>query len=211
MAGGPIAPISAIPATSGRVFPHVQVASSVNIEGLGVEASVGADATWNLVFQMPPTLPTGTAKLLLQAIANATSGVAKPNPKWVSVAAEENPFTASRNAEGVGTITWAAGDANVFKELKIDLDADTIVAGEHVVLDLVMETASWTLAVVSLWPSTNQVDISTVITTFVVGEFSSIIRGGLNSRSCSASKLLVKINDSAESPFKNPFTKILKF
>ena len=41
-----------------------------------------------------------------------------------------------------------------YKELKITLDADTPVAGEVIVLDLVFETASWTLAQVSTWQPT---------------------------------------------------------
>ena len=49
------------------------------------------------------------------------------------------------------TITWAAGDEDVYKELKTDLNGDTLVAGEVVAMDLTFETASWTLAVVSTW------------------------------------------------------------
>lgn len=101
---------------------------------------------------MPPTsLPTGTCKLNLLALANATSGNAKVNPKWASVAAEEDPSGATLNAETTSTLTWAAGDNDQYKSLKITLDADTPVAGETIVLDLVFETASWTLAQVSTW------------------------------------------------------------
>lgn len=100
---------------------------------------------------MPPTLPTGTGKLRILALANATSGNAKPNVKWASVAPEEDPSSATLNAEGVGTLTWGAGDNDQYKELKVTLDADTLVASEMVVMDLVFETASWTLAQVSTW------------------------------------------------------------
>ena len=154
MPGGPIFPNSAIPVTAGRVFPNIHVgagASSKHEEGLGVEASVGADSTWRLRFQLPPSLPAGTCKLRLLALANATSGNAKINAKWVSVAVEEDPSSAALNAEGTSTLTWGAGDADQYKELKVTLDADTVVAGEIVVLDLVFETASWTLAQVSTW------------------------------------------------------------
>ena len=44
-------------------------ANSKHDEGLGVEASLGANATWRLRFQMPHTLPTGTGKLRLLALA----------------------------------------------------------------------------------------------------------------------------------------------
>lgn len=155
MSGGPIFPNSAFPVTAGRVFPNVHVGAGANSkhdEGLGVEASLGADAIWRLRFQMPPTtLPTGTGKLRLLALANATSGAAKVNPKWVSVAVEEDPSGATPVAETVQTVTWAAGDNDQYKELKVTLDADTLVASEVVVMDLVFETASWTLAAVSTW------------------------------------------------------------
>jgi hypothetical protein len=153
MAGGPLFPHSAYPVSS-RVFPNFHVGAGANSkhdEGLGVEASLGADAIWRLRFQLPPTLPTGTGKLRLLALANATSNAAKVNPKWASVAVEESPSGAALNAEGTGTVTWGAGDNDQYKELKVDLDADTLVAGEEVVMDLTFETASWTLAQVSTW------------------------------------------------------------
>lgn len=154
MAGGPIFPHSAFPATADRVFPNFHVGAGANSkqdEGLGVQASVGADSTWRLRFQMPPSLPTGTGKLRLLALANATSGVAKVNPKWVSVAVEEDPSGATLTAEGTSTVTWSTGDNDQYKELKVTLDADTLVASEEAVMDLVFETTGWTLAQVSTW------------------------------------------------------------
>ncbi len=154
MAGGPIFPRSAFPVTASRVFPNFHVGGGANSkedEGLGVEASVGADSIWRLRFQMPPTLPVGTAKLRMRALSNAATGVAKVNPKWASVAVEEDASSATLNAEGTTTVTWTTGDEDVYKETKITLDADTIVADEEVVMDLTFETASWTLAQVSTW------------------------------------------------------------
>ena len=154
MAGELIEPRSAYPATVVNTFPNIHVGAGSNSkydEGLGVAASIGADSTWALRFKMPPTLPSGTGKLLLWALANATSGSAKVNPKWASVAAEEDPSSATLNAEGTSTLTWSTGDNDQYKELKITLDADTLVAGEMVVMNLVFETTSWTLATVSTW------------------------------------------------------------
>lgn len=154
MAGGPIFPNSIFPVTAGRVFPNFHVGAGSNSkqdEGLGVEASVGADATWRLRFLMPPSLPTGTGKLRLLALANATAGNAKVNPKWASVAPEEDPSSATLQAEGTQTVSWSTGDNDQYKELKVTLDADTLVASEVVVMDLVFETSSWTLAQVSTW------------------------------------------------------------
>lgn len=154
MAGGPIYPHSAVPVTAARVFPNTHVGAGANSkhdEGLGVEASLGADSIWRLRFDTPPTLPTGTCKLRLRALANATSGNAKVNPKWASVAAEEDPSGATLNAEGTSTVSWGAGDNDQYKETKITLDADTPVGGEVIVMDLTFETSSWTLAQVSTW------------------------------------------------------------
>lgn len=151
MSYGPIFPHSALPMTSSRVFANVHAATNAHVEGLGVEASVGADSTWRLWFQMPPVLPSGTCKLRLLAISAATSGNAKVNPKWKSFAPEEDIDSPTLNAETVQTVTWAAGDDHQFKELKVTLDADTVVAGEEILMDIVFETSSWTLASVSTW------------------------------------------------------------
>jgi hypothetical protein len=138
------------PDTPPRVFPRFGGSGS-DTEGLGVEASVGADATWKLRFRMPPALPSGTGKLVLDLLVNATSGNAKVNPKWASVAVSGEDIDAKTlNAEGVQTIA-APATANQTVQTKVTLDADTLVADEIVVMDLVFETASWTLAAVSTW------------------------------------------------------------
>lgn len=155
MAGGPLLPRSAIPRTTGRVFPNVHVGAGANghqEEGLGVEASVGADSIWDLVWSFPvASLPSGTCKLRLTALANATSGDAKVNPKWASVAVEESASGATLTAEGTSTLTWSTGDNDQYKQIEITLDADTPVADEFLVMALTFETASWTLAQVSTW------------------------------------------------------------
>ena len=132
MAGGPVFPHSVYPTTS-DAFPNVHIGAGANSkhdEGLGVSASLGTDTVWRLRFQMPPSLPTDTGKLRLLALANSATNAAKVNPSWASVAVEEDPSSATLNAEGTGTITWASADEDVYKELKITLDADTLVASE---------------------------------------------------------------------------------
>lgn len=154
MAGGPLFPASEYPDTADRVFPNIHIGAGANSKhdlGLGVEASVGADSIWRLRFKTPEVLPTGTATLQLWALANATAGNTKVNPKWASVATEEDPSSATLNAEGTNTLSWGAGDNDQYKELKIILDADTIVAGEMIVMDLTFETTLWTLAQISTW------------------------------------------------------------
>lgn len=155
MAGGPLFPTSAIPDSSGEVFPNVHVGATNGrrVEGLGVAdgTTLTANRTWYLQFQMPPSLPSGTGKLRLLALANATSGAAKVNPTWASAAVEETYDTISLTAEGTQTVTWSTGDADQFKEAKVDLDADTLVAGEIVVMSLIFEDTDFTLAVNSTW------------------------------------------------------------
>jgi hypothetical protein len=153
MAGGPIFPMSRTPDATGRVFPNIHTggSNSRKIEGMGVEASVGADCIWFLLFEAPQVVPSGTPYLRAIGIANAITGAAKVNPKWASIADEENFDTISLNAETVQTLTWSAGDADVFKELKVELDADTIMADEYILIALTFETSSWTLAQVSTW------------------------------------------------------------
>ncbi len=138
---------------SSRVFPNIHIGAGSNSkheEGLGVEASLGADATWRLRFQIPPAIPSGTLKLLTKSLANATSGSAKVNPKWDIVGDGADPSSATLNAEGTTTITWASGDNDDYKWTKITLDATTApTTGDEnkaIVMDLVFETSSYTLA-----------------------------------------------------------------
>jgi hypothetical protein len=153
MAGGPVFPFSALPVTAPRVFPNVHVGATNGRreQGMGVEASLGANGTWALRFEMPQVLPSGTAKLRLLALAAATANAAKVNPTWGMCAVEESPDTITLTGEGTQTITWGAGDTDQYKELIVTLDADTIVASEFMVMNLVFETTGWTLTVVSTW------------------------------------------------------------
>jgi len=136
-------PFSAQPITADKVFPVIL--TSEMPESLGYLASLDADAIWRLFYRLPPTLPSGTRKLLLVGQANATTGVAKLNVTWKSWGANEVPAAASLTAEGVSTMTFATA-AYRLTELKVTLDADTLVASELVMIDLTGETSGWTLA-----------------------------------------------------------------
>lgn len=154
MAGGPIFPQSAFPVTAGNVFPFVYVGGGANSKqdvGMGVAASIGADSTWRLRFQMPTTLPAGTAKLRLIALANATSGSAKITPAMATVAMAASPSGATLANESQVTLTWAAGDNDKYKESKVAIANTTVTAAQILVVDLVFNTASWTLAQPSCW------------------------------------------------------------
>jgi hypothetical protein len=164
MAGGPVGFSSAYPAdASGRVFPFVYAGAGGNAaphdEGLGVMASLDADATWELRFLLPPVLPTGTPKLRLLALANAAAGVVKltvsdgvaapaaaPGPTG-------NPSAATLTAEAQTTVTWTTGEADRYKETKVALTA-TPAASDVLVVALRFQAAGWTLAVASVWVPT---------------------------------------------------------
>lgn len=154
MAGGPLYPSSLKIEDSPDIFGDVFIGDGANAhetEVIGVIASLGADVEMDLEFPMPSTLPTGTAKLVMIALADAVTGVAKHNPAWASVAAGQDPSSFTLTAEGVETTTWAAAEDDVYKQTKTTLDADTIVASEIIVMHVKFETSGWTLAVVSGW------------------------------------------------------------
>jgi hypothetical protein len=155
MAGGPFFPHSAYPVTAGNCFPNIHVgggANSKHEEGLGVAASVAADSTWRLRFQIPPAIPTGTAKLLLRALANASTGAAKVTPQLAKVAGGASPSGATLTAEAQQTVTWTAVD--VYVDTKVTLTNTTIAAGDEnkaLVCDLIFGATGWTLAQTSTW------------------------------------------------------------
>jgi hypothetical protein len=157
MSGGPLFPFSICPVTHDRTFYYLYTTASVTgmqeINGMGVQASVGADSIWGLIWQLPPsTLPTGTLTLNLLAQASAVAGNAKVNAKWAAISTGVDPGATSLSAEGVSTLTWAAGDTDKIKILTITLDAATApTAGQMIVMNLTFETSSWTLAALSCW------------------------------------------------------------
>ena len=151
MAGGPFWPHSAFPAQD-EAFPNFHNgdgAFSDHDEGLGIAADQTADAIWELRWLMPPTLPSGTAKLRIISLADAITGDLQVNPKWVSVAMGADPSSTSLNAEGTTEIAWNTDDDDTYIETKITLDADTIVADEMIVMDLVFEDTDATLGQIS--------------------------------------------------------------
>lgn len=153
MAGGPIYPSSAYPAdTSGRLFPWFYAGGGGNTsphdEGLGVKASLDADAIWELRFGMPPTIPSGTLKLRVLSLANATSGVLKFTVSDKNVAAAASPSAATLNNETQSSVTWGASDNDKYKETKITLTS-TPAGNDMLVVALKFQTTGTTLAVLS--------------------------------------------------------------
>lgn len=176
MAGGPFLPSSAFPVgTSGEVFPSVHsgdgAGAAVEEEGLGVAnaTDLTADRGWSLRFQMPTTLPSGTATFRLLALADIQAGDLSVDPTWASVAADEDPSAATLIAEGPdpdsrtggdgsngdnSTFGWASADDDKYIEARWTLNADTVVAGEVIVMHLRIDDGDTDVAAVTtLFPS----------------------------------------------------------
>lgn len=153
MAGGPISPISIGLGTSGRGYPGIYVGAT-NARRfqphLIVEASLSTNTvTVDLIFQFPKTLPSGTCKLHILMMANATTGAAYGQISWASAAIGDTPDTITLNSEGAAAAlyTWTAGDDDELIEYELTLDADTPVAGEYCVMRVVFgNSASHNLA-----------------------------------------------------------------
>ncbi|MBI3418623.1 MAG: DUF2793 domain-containing protein [Proteobacteria bacterium] len=153
--GGPIFPTSSYPAdTAGRLFPNFYAGGGGNTasrdEGMGVKASLDADATWELRFPMPPAIPSGTLKLMVLGLANASSNSAKFTVKDATCAAGASPSAASLTSETQSTVTWSSGDADKYKQTKVSLTA-TPAANDMLVVAVTFNTSGWTLAAVSTW------------------------------------------------------------
>lgn len=155
MAGGPVFPNSVyLGGASGNLFPNFYAGAGANAaphdEGIGVVASLAADATAELRFHIPPSVPTGTAKLRLLALANATSGAAKFTVSDGQVAAGASPSGATLTAETQSTVTWAAGNNDQYLETKVTLTTSP-TANDVLVVAVKFQTTGWTLAVASTW------------------------------------------------------------
>ncbi len=152
MAGGPILASSIyLGGASGNLFPNFYIpATNTNaagaLEGIGVVASLAADAAAVLQFNMPESLPTGTFKLRILSMANATSGVMKLTIKDKNVAAGASLGTSTLNTETQVSQTWATAD--ILVENKVTLTT-TPAANDIVTVLATFNTASWTLAAVS--------------------------------------------------------------
>lgn len=150
MAGGPIFPTSVyLGGGSGNIFPNFYAGAGGNAsptdEGIGVVASLGADAAAQLRFPLPESLPSGTAKLRFLSLANATSGTAKWTVSDGVVAAGSSPSAATLTSETQSTLTWSAGNNDQYLETKVTL-TPSMVANSMLVVAVTYNHTSWTLA-----------------------------------------------------------------
>ncbi len=138
---------------SGNLYPSFYIpATNTNsagaIEGIGVVASLAANAPAVLQFNMPETMPTGTMKLRLLAMANATSGVAKVTVSDKNVAAGASLGTSTLNSETQLSQTWATAD--ILVQNKVTLTS-TPSANDILTVVITFNNTGWTLAVASVW------------------------------------------------------------
>lgn len=145
--GAPV-PVSA----GGRVFPWLYN-NTLSQEGMGVIANVntGSELVWRSEYWIPDILPGRNLKAKGMARANAATGAAKYHIKHKRYADGTNPDTLTLNDEGLNTLTWATGDEGKAKFFEIELDAETLLPGGVLRVDLVLVPTSWTLAVNSCW------------------------------------------------------------
>ncbi len=141
---------------TGLLFPNFYIpATNTNgagaLDGIGVVGSLGSDANAVLQFNMPEVIPSGTLKLRLLAMANATSGVAKLTVKDKNVAAGASLGTSTLNSETQTSQTWATAD--ILVENKVTLTS-TPTANDILTVVLNFNTSGWTLTAQSTWQAT---------------------------------------------------------
>lgn len=164
MAGGPIFPHSVyLGGASGRLFPNFYAGgggnASAHDEGIGVIASLsgGAPATAELRFQIPPSVPTGTMKLNIFSLANATTGGGVLNVSAACVNASSSPSAATLVSQATASVQWNTGNADQYINTKITFATITPQLNQVLVVALNFQSGggtnneAWTLAQTSTW------------------------------------------------------------
>ena len=154
MSGGPLLPSSMyLGGASGNLSPTFYIPNTNTngagaLEGIGVVASLGADAPAVLQFNMPETIPSGTLKLRLLAMANATSGNALWTTSDGATSAGSNIGATTLNGETQQTITWTTADILVENKQAL---TTVPTANQILTVLLTFNHTSWTLAATSVW------------------------------------------------------------
>jgi hypothetical protein len=168
MSGGPLLPSSIyVGGASGNLSVNFYIGTTATgtgavagysaVEGVSVVASLSADALAVVQFNIPPTgsIPTGTLKLRLLAMANASTGIAKldiiDGVTSPGTAIGASNFTTEAGSPTISQ-NWATAPAgpDILVENKVPLTASP-TAGQIVTTILAFRTASWTLAQASVW------------------------------------------------------------
>ena len=95
------------------------------------------------------SIPTGTAKVRIWSLANATSGTLKWTVKDGRCPAGSDPSAATLTSETQSSVTWAT--AGIYVETKVTLTGlSSLAAGDMVVLAITFQTSGTTLAAESV-------------------------------------------------------------
>jgi hypothetical protein len=154
MAGGPILPSSIyLGGAVGNLFPNYYIPTTNTnaagaFEGVGVVASLGADAAAILQYNLPESIPSGVAKIRCLAMANATSGVAKLTISDGQTAAGSNIGATTLTAETQVSQTWSTADVLVENKVTI---TTAPTANSILTVKATFNTSGWTLAQASVW------------------------------------------------------------
>jgi hypothetical protein len=156
MAGGPIFASSIyLGGASGNLSSTVYISAAGTtvansaIEGVGVVASLAADAAAVLQFNLPEVMPTGVMKCRVLAWANATSGVAKLTLSDGQTAPAANIANTTLTADAQISQTWSSAD--VIVENKVTLATSSPTANSILTILATFNTSGWTLAQSSVW------------------------------------------------------------
>jgi len=154
MTGGPIFPSSIyLGGASGNLSPTFYGSSTGTtaqsyIEGIGVVASLAAEAAAALQFNLPELIPSGTFKCRILAWSNASSGTAVLTLSDGQTAVGSNIGSTVLTAEAQYSTAWTAVDNIV--ESKISLSTSP-VANDILTVLATFNHTSWTLAQTSVW------------------------------------------------------------
>jgi hypothetical protein len=154
-----IPPCSVACLNGGRIFPNYYVGSSgpgvLRYKGIGVagSGSMTDNATGELVFQIPKTLPTGSVVLNGYLQAPVNGGTGSYEILWASISSGQDPASFILFTEGTGSIGYQSSESGYLKSISIPLDADPsgILPGDIVSMRTVFLSNGWTIPQTSTW------------------------------------------------------------
>lgn len=154
-----IPPCSVACLNGGRIFPNYYVGSSgpgvLRYKGIGVagSGSMTSNATGELVFQIPKTLPTGAVVLNGYLQAPVNGGTGSYEILWSSISSGQDPASFNLFSEGTGSIGYQSSESGYLKSISIPLDADPsgISPGDVVSMRTVFLSNGWTIPQTSTW------------------------------------------------------------
>lgn len=152
MAGGPISPSSVyLGGAGGNLFPNFYAGgggnASAHDEGIGVVGSLGSDVVAELRFPMPPSIPSGTLKLMMRAIG-AGANTAKVTVSDNSCGSGASPSGLTLNAETQSSISFSSADQYI--DTKVALTTSPS-ANDSLVVAVTFNHTSWSVTVVTTW------------------------------------------------------------